>query len=278
MVQDKENNSIWIGQPAYTKNLLKSYGMQDSNPVNTPADANYKLQPATNQDEPLNQTQYQSAVGSLMYLSVNSRPDIAFSVNSLARFNSNPRKEHWSALKRVLRYLNGMINHGLIYKQGGAKHFVGYSDADWAGDLSDRKSTSGYVFMLSGGPVSWSSRKQKCVALSTAKAEYVALSAAVQECMWLRQLEAELSYDNDRPTVIFEDNQSTIAMAKNPQFHGRAKHIDIRHHFVREQLAHGTIQLEYCPTTEMTADIFTKGLNGERFKTLREKAGILELH
>ena len=278
VVQDKESNSIWIGQPAYTKNLLKSYGMQDSNPVNTPADANSKLQPATNQDEPLNQTQYQSAVGSLMYLSVSSRPDIAFAVNNLARFNSNPRKEHWSALKRVLRYLNGTINHGLLYKQGGPEHFVGYSDADWAGDLSDRKSTSGYVFMLSGGPISWSSRKQKCVALSTAEAEYVALSAAVQECMWLRQLEAELSGDNDTPTVIFEDNQSTIAMAKNPQFHGRAKHIDIRHHFVREQLAHGTIQLEYCPTTEMTADIFTKGLNGERFKNLREKAGILELH
>ena len=252
--------------------------MQDSNPVNTPADANSKLQPATNQDEPLNQTQYQSAVGSLMYLSVSSRPDIAFAVNNLARFNSNPRKEHWSALKRVLRYLNGTINHGLLYKQGGPEHFVGYSDADWAGDLSDRKSTSGYVFILSGGPVSWSSRKQKCVALSTAEAEYVALSAAVQECMWLRQLESELSGDNDTPTVIFEDNQSTIAMAKNPQFHGRAKHIDIRHHFVREQLAHGTIQLEYCPTTEMTADIFTKGLNGERFKNLREKAGILELH
>ena len=278
VVQDKESNSIWIGQPAYTKNLLKSYGMQDSNPVNTPADANSKLQPATNQDEPLNQTQYQSAVGSLMYLSVSSRPDIAFAVNNLARFNSNPRKEHWSALKRVLRYLNGTINYGLLYKQGGPEHFVGYSDADWAGDLSDRKSTSGYVFILSGGPVSWSSRKQKCVALSTAEAEYVALSAAVQECMWLRQLESELSGDNDTPTVIFEDNQSTIAMAKNPQFHGRAKHIDIRHHFVREQLAHGTIQLEYCPTTEMTADIFTKGLNGERFKNLREKAGILELH
>ena len=220
--------------------------MQDSNPVNTPADANSKLQPATNQDEPLNQTQYQSAVGSLMYLSVNSRPDIAFAVNNLARFNSNPRKEYWTALKRVLRCLNGIINHGLLYKQDWPEHFVGYSDADWAGDLSDRKSTSGYVFILSGGPVSWSSRKQKCVAFSTAEAKYVALSAAVQECIWLRQLKAELTGDNDTPTVFSEDNQSTIAMVKNPQFHERAKHIDVCHHFVREQLAHGTIQLEYC--------------------------------
>ena len=278
VVQDKGNNYIWIGQPAYTKNLLKSYGMQDSNPTSTPVDVNSKLQPAKDTDEPLNQTKYQSAVGSLMYLAVSTRPDISYAVNNLARFNSNPQKEHWTALKRVLRYLNGTINHGLLYKQGGPERLVGYSDADWAGDLSDRKSTSGYIFMFSGGPVSWSSKKQKCVALSTAEAEYVALSAAVQECIWLRQLEAELSSTNDVPTLIFEDNQSTIGMAKNPQFHGRAKHIDIRHHFVREQLAHGTIQLKYCPTTEMTADILTKGLNRERYSKLREKASILELH
>ena len=278
VVQDKGNNYIWIGQPAYTKNLLKSYGMQDSNPTSTPVDVNSKLQPAKDTDEPLNQTKYQSAVGSLMYLAVSTRPDISYAVNNLARFNLNPQKEHWTALKRVLRYLNGTINHGLLYKQGGPERLVGYSDADWAGDLSDRKSTSGYIFMFNGGPVSWSSKKQKCVALSTAEAEYVALSAAVQECIWLRQLEAELSSTNDIPTLIFEDNQSTIGMAKNPQFHGRAKHIDIRHHFVREQLAHGTIQLKYCPTTEMTADILTKGLNRERYSKLREKASILELH
>ena len=196
-------------------------------------------------------------------------------MNNLARFNLNSRKEHWTALKQVIRYLNGTINHGL---RGGPEPIGGYSDPDWAGDLLDRKSTSGYVFMVSGGPVSWSSRKQKCIALTTAEAEYVALCAAVQECMWSRQLEAEISGDNDTPTVIFEDNQSTIAKAKNPQFQGRAKHIDIHHHVVREQLAHRTIQLEYCPTTEMTAGIFTKGLDSERFKNIREKAGILELH
>ena len=110
-----------------------------------------------------------------------------------------------------------------------------YSDADWAGDTSDRKSTSGYIFVLSGGPVSWSSKKKKCVALSTAEAEYVALSEAAQECLWLRQLELELECPPEDPTLIFEDDQSAIAMAKNPQFHGRAKHIDIRHYFVREQ-------------------------------------------
>ena len=213
-----------------------------------------------------------------MYLAVSTRPDIAFAVNSLARFNSNPQKDHWTALKRVLRYLKGTINIGILYKQDDSDKCIGYSDADWAGDTSDRKSTSGYIFMFSGGPISWNSKKQKCVALSTAEAEYVALSGAAQECFWLRQLEKELGCSSEGPTLLFEDNQSAIAMAKNPQFHGRAKHIDIRHHFVREQVANGSIKLDYCSTTDMTADMMTKGLTREQHCKLREKAGILELH
>ena len=167
-----------------------------------------------------------------MYLTVSTRPDIAFAVYNLARFNSKPQKEHWTALKRILRYLKGTTNIGILYNQDGSDKCVGYSDANWAGDTSDRNSTSGYIFMFSGGPISWSSKKQKCVALSTAQAEYVALSGAAQEWLWLRQLEVELGYSPEGPTLIFEDIQSTIAMAKNPQFHGRAKHINIRHHFV----------------------------------------------
>ena len=278
VVQNEESQSIWIGQPAYAENLLRKHGMQDSKPTGTPTDVNSKLQPAAIQADPFKQTEYRSAVGSLMYLAVSTRPDIAFAVNNLARFNSNPQKEHWTALKRVLRYLKGTLNHGILYKQDGLDKCVGYSDADWAGDISDRKSTSGYIFMLSGGAISWSSRKQKCVALSTAEAEYVALSSAVQECIWLRQLEAELGNAIEGPSLILEDNQSAIAMAKNPQYHGRAKHIDIRHHFVREQVALGNIELQYCSTTEMTADMLTKGLNRERFCKLREETGICEIH
>ena len=276
--QSKENGSIWIGQPAYTENLLKRLGMQDSKPSHTPVEVSSKLQPANNQAEPVNQTKYQSAIGGLMYLVVSTRPDIAFAVNNLARFSSNPQKEHWTALKRILRYLKGTTNIGILYKQDGSDKCIGYSDADWAGDTSDRKSTSGYIFMLSGGPISWSSKKQKCVALSTAEAEYVALSGAAQECLWLRQLEAELGCPPEGPTLIFEDNQSAIAMAKNPQFHGRAKHIDIRYHFIREQVASGTIKIEYCATKDMAADIMTKGLTREQHCKLREKAGMIELH
>ena len=213
-----------------------------------------------------------------MYLSVSTRPDIAYAVSNIARFTTNPQKEHWTALKRVLRYLKGTTKHGILYQKEESDQFIGYSDADWAGDLSDRKSTSGYIFILSGGPISWSSRKQKCTALSTAEAEYISLSGAAQECVWLRRLSTELGCLPTGPTLIYEDNQASIAMAKNPQFHGRAKHIDIRYHFIREQIELGIIKLEYCPTEVMTADMLTKGLNGERFCKLRESTGICELH
>ena len=146
-------------------------------------------------------------------------------MNSLARFTSKPTKEHWTALKRLLRYLKGTMRHGILYTKDGSSSCVGYTDADWAGDVDDRKSTSGYVFLLSGGAISWKSQKQKCVALSTAEAEYVAMASAAQESVWLRQLIAELTNTStESPTLIFEDNQSAIAMTKNLQFHGRAKH------------------------------------------------------
>ena len=264
-VQDSKRKSTWIGQPAYTETLLKRFGMQDSKPTSTPVDIRSKLLPATDHNEPFNQSEYQSAVGSLMYLAVCTRPDIAYAVNILARFNSKPTKEHWTALKRVLRYLKGTT---LLYQQKGSDDCIGYSDAD----LSDRKSNSGYIFMLNGGPISWSSRKQKCVALSTAEADYIVLSGAAQECIWLRRLAADLGSSPQAPTLIYEDNQSSIAMTKNPQFHGRAKHIDIRYHFAREQVALGTIKLEYCPTEDMTADMLTR----ERYCKLRESASNLK--
>jgi len=165
------------------------------------------------------------------------------------------------------------MNFGLFYS--GTSGVLGYSDADWAGDVDDRKSTSGYIFQIAGGPVSWRSRKQDTVALSTAEAEYVALSSAIQEGVWIRRLLSELGSSPGGPTTILEDNQSSIAMAKTPQFHGRAKHIDIKHHFVRERVNDGSIKLKYCPTNEMVADILTKGLAQQQFSLLREKAGIV---
>lgn len=275
-VEKQESGSIWIGQPAYTESLLAEFEMQDCKPVSTPVNISSKPTKASDDDNCIDQQKYQSAIGRLMYLSVSTRPDISYAISSLARFSSKPIKEHWIALKRLFRYLRGTVNHGIMYTKEGSSTCVGYSDADWAGDVNDRKSTSGYVFMLSGGAVSWRSQKQRCVALSTAEAEYVAMASATQESVWLRQLIAELTNSSvaEAPTLIYEDNQSAIAMTKNPQFHGRAKHIDIKHHFIREQVAQGTIMLKYCPSVEMTADILTKGLSREIFCKLREKTGV----
>jgi len=213
-----------------------------------------------------------------MYLATCTRPDIAYAVGTLARFSSKPNQTHWVAAKRVLRYLKGTANLGIIFSGGDEpRSCVGYSDADWAGDKEDRRSTSGYIFQIAGGPVSWRSRKQDTVALSTAEAEYVALSSAAQECVWMRRLNTELGNPPQGPTTILEDNQSSIAMARNPQYHGRVKHIDIKHHFVREQVSSGTIELKYCPTNEMLADMLTKGLAQQQFCLLRAKAGMAPL-
>ena len=277
-VKQRDNNLIWIGQPAYISNLLSTLGMQDCKPVSTPVSSGSKLSKAKDDDECVEQKKYQSVIGSLLYLAVSIRPDISFTVSSLAKFTSKPTKEHWTALKRLLRYLRGTPNHGILYSKDGPNTCIGYTDADWAGDVDDRKSTSGYLFMLCGGAISWRSQKQRCVALSTAEAEYIAMATAAQESVWLRRLimEPTNSSPTKNPTLIYEDNQSAIAMTRNPQFHGRAKHIEIKHHFIRDQVTQGTIMLKYCPTADMVADILTKGLSSESFCKLRVKSVVVE--
>ncbi|KAF2358692.1 hypothetical protein FHG87_010554 [Trinorchestia longiramus] len=152
---------------------------------------------------------------------------------------------------------------------------IGYLDADWAGDRSDRKSTSGYCFTLSNSVITWRSVKQSCVALSTAEAEYVALAGAAQEAIWLKQLLDDLEFKTGGPMVVNEDNQSAICLAQNPKYHGRSKHIDIKFHYVRDLVRKKEIDLVYCPSNDMLADIFTKGLSAEKFSRLRSKLGVV---
>ena len=232
--QDEKTGNVWIGQPAYVESILKKFGMNNSKLVSTPIDPNTKLTKITDDEQSIDQQLYQSAIGSLLYLSGGTRPDITFSVSNLAKFSAKPSKHHWIAIKRVMRYLKGTIDFGILYTKQKSQNFVAYSDADWAGDLDDRKSTSGYLFQICGGAVSWRSKKQSSVALSTAEAEYIALASTAQEAVWLRQLTTELGSGSTEATTIYEDNQAAISMSKNPQYHGRAKHISIKYHFIRE--------------------------------------------
>ena len=257
------HEGIWIGQPTYVSSILDKFGMTNSKPVSTPVDSSQKLSFESNQP-PVDEILYQSAVGSLLYLSNWTRPDITYAVNTVAKFSSRPTEEHWTGVKRIMRYLRGTSDYGIMYTKDHESVLTGHCDADWAGDVSDRKSTSGYVFSLAGAPVSWRSKKQTCVALSTAEAEYMSLASSTQEAIWLHELMNQLDEPSTEAMVIYSDSQSAIAMAKNPQFHGRSKHIDIKYHFIRGKIADGTVKLLYCPTENMQADILTKGLSKEK--------------
>ena len=277
VLQNKQNGEVWIGQPAYTQKVLRKFNMENAKPVDTPVDISSKLVKMNEDSESANQEQFQSAVGSLLYLSTMTRPDITYAVSNVAKFCANPAKEHWIAVKRIMRYLIGTMHLGLLYRKNELKSCVGFSDADWAGDLDDRKSTSGYIFQMSGAAISWRSKKQACVALSTAEAEYIALASAAQEAVWMRQLLTDLRSKPEEATKIYEDNQSAICLAKNPQFHGRAKHIGIKYHYIREQVENGNVELSYCRTEEMVADALTKGLSRGQFRKLREMLGMDEM-
>lgn len=250
--------------------------MADAKPVQTPVDPNVKLVKTKEAQDGIDHSLYQSAVGSLLYLATWTRPDIAFAVTNVARYCAKPSKEHWTAVKRIFRYIKGTKDLGIGYCHGlSSDDILGYCDADWAGDVNDRKSTSGYVFHLAGGPISWRSKKQTCVALSTAEAEYVALAAAAQEAVWLKKMISQMGTDQRKAVTIFDDSQSAIAMTRNPQFHGRSKHIDIKYHFIRDLVEEGAVNLVYCTTKEMVADILTKGLCREQHERLKEMMGLV---
>ena len=265
---EQKKDAVAVHQSGYIRKMLIRYGMENCKPVSTPAEAKIKLQKptgsASGSNDAMKDIPYREAVGSLLYAAVVSRPDIAFVVAQLAKFVDCPAPEHWSAAKRVFRYLKGSIEQRIVYKRS-CNVLTGFCDADWGGDLDSRKSTTGFGFMLNGGPVSWKSRKQQSVALSTLEAEYMAMAETTKECIWLRALMQDLGFAQRKKTVIKVDNQSAIALAENPEFHERSKHIDIRYHFVRDAEVRGCISFEYVSTHNNPADVFTKALVAQKF-------------
>ncbi|KAH8283294.1 hypothetical protein KR054_012523 [Drosophila jambulina] len=209
-----------------------------------------------------------------MWLALSSRPDILHSVSNLAQRNKDPHSEHWTGVKHVLRYLASTKDLKLHYKSSN-KALTGYVDADWGGDKTDRKSCTGYLFYLAGGPISWKSEKQRSVALSSTEAEYMALSSACKEAISLRRLILEIGCgEPGTSTIMNTDNLSAQQLAKNPVHHSRSKHIDIRYHFVRDVVKEGQIVLKYLSTKEMIADILTKNLQKQKHWELTKKLSL----
>jgi hypothetical protein len=215
---------------------------------------------------------YRVAVGSLMYVSMGTCPDITFATLTVAQFLENPGWEHLEALKRIFRYLKGTKDLRLVYG-GEERELVGFVDADSASQ-DHRRAISGYVFMLDGGAVSWSSKKQELVTLSMTEAEYVAATHAAKEAVWLRRLITELFPSLDAPTTLYGNNQSVIVLVHGRQYHSRTKHIDIRYHFIRYIIEAGSIKLIYCPTNEQTADTLTKMLPSAKVKHFAAAMGL----
>jgi hypothetical protein len=235
------DGEIFLGQASTLQEILKRFHMQDCRPMATPLVTNWRKVDAS-RAERVDATLYRQLIGSLMYL-VNTRPDICFAVNQLSQFMVEPTRVHWVAAKHVLRYLRGTTDYGLWYRQVDGVRLEGFTDADWAGSSTDRKSTSGCIFNIGSTVVSWFSRKQRSVALSSAEAEYMAASLAACEAIWMRKLLVGLFRQRMEPTVIHCDNQSCIKLSENPVFHDRSKHIEIRYHHLRDCVQKGIVKL-----------------------------------
>jgi hypothetical protein len=228
----QRTDEIFLSQGKYTVEILKKFGMLNCKPMATPMVTNLKkLSVSSSDSDEIDPTLYRQLIGSLMYL-VNTRPDIFYAVSALSQFMSQPRQTHWIVAKHVLRYLRGTVGHGLRYTSSIDMRLQGYTDSDWAGSAVDRKSTSGCCFTLGSAMVSWCSRKQTFVALSTAEAEYIALSVAVHEAVWLHKLLAYLFGHVLDSTIIHCDNQSCVKLSENPVFHDKSKHIEIKYHYI----------------------------------------------
>ena len=248
---------ITMSQEQYLQNVMYRFNMDKCKGVKTPCD---KFIESNEDDKLIESKLYRSAVGSLVYAMMATRPDLSWSVSKLSQYLGKPTEAHWIAVKRVFRYINTTITHGLSFMKTDDLKLVGYSDSDWGSSI-DRRSTTGYCFMLSvqGGAISWKTRRQPTVALSSTEAEYMALSAATQEALYLKKLVREIDQNlSEHCITIHEDNQGAIALVDNPVHHNRTKHIDIRYHFIREQVQCNCIKIVYLLTNLMIADCLTK--------------------
>ena len=271
--RDKAASTLKLSQERLANDIIAKFGMDNAKARSVPLSQGTRL--TRSDDSPLldkDKYPYSELIGSLLYLSVCTRPDITQAVGALARHMANPRMEHWQAAKGVVRYLSQTLTYGIKYQKGSGGLHV-YCDADYGGDLDTRRSTTGFVLLLNGGAISWSSRLQPTVAMSTVEAEYMAAAATVKEALWMRVVLKELGLDNQ--VVVKCDNQGALSLLKHPISSQRSKHIDIMHHFVRERVARKEVSFVYCSTESNVADVMTKPLIPSKFEYCVANLGIV---
>ena len=279
ITRNRAAGTLKLSQSNMVVELVDSYGLSKAAPKRVPLSPSVQL--SSSIGKPLDTTKYpySALIGSLQYLASCTRPDISFTVGALGKYSSKPTTAHWTAALNVVRYLKGTAELGICYggsscsSSDNSTKVLGYSDADFAGDVDTRRSTTGYVFILNGGAISWSSRHQKTVATSTMEAEYMAQAAAAKEGLWVRKLQRNLGI-KDCTIKIFADNQAAIKLANNPTSSARSKHIDVMHHFVRERVASGEIEFEYVATASQVADALTKAVPENQFLFCRDGMGV----
>lgn len=268
---DQETGTMKICQAKYASKILQKFGMATCNPVSTPIEPKLKLL-KQEEAEPIDKP-YKQIIGSLMYLMIGSRPDLCFALNYLSRFQEKPSIEHWNCLKRLLRYVKGTTDYALVYQRSDAPAVVGYCDADWASDVVDRKSTSGFLSQVFGNTISWTSRKQGLVTTSSTEAEYVSATEAAKEALWIIKLLTDMQIKVNRPVKIFEDNVACIFPSENQETK-RLKHLDVKYYFLCDLVEQRTIKLIQISTKMQLADVLTKGLDKQSHNRLIESIGM----
>lgn len=274
--RNRSEGIIKLDQEDYIQSLLKNFGMDECRKTSAPMEISGRSSNSPEQQIKTSDIPYQSAVGALLFLVQATRPDLAFAVSTISKYNNSYDHTHWSMIKRILRYLQGTKHYRLQYRKDSISNPIGYCDASYATDIDDPWSVTGYTFILAGCAISWNSKRQSTYAQSSTEAEYLSLLSTTQEAMWVRNICLELSIIDSRPITLYCDNEGAIGLGKNAQFSSRTKHISVRHHFIRDQIDKKNIEVIFTPSNEMVANALTKATNTSKLEDFREKIGLMK--
>jgi hypothetical protein len=284
LVDNKPLRTTTMSHRQYIETTVRRFHLDNAHPISTPMEPGTKLtdsdSPDASNENDMKGTPYREIVGSALWTSLVCTPQITYAVCQVARFGNNPGRPHWEAAKRIVKYLKGKSNYGLVLggKGDNALRLTAYSDASWAEDINDRRSVSGYVVKLGDSTISWGTKRQTTVATSSTEAEYIAAGYCARHIIWLQQLLDELGANPENaPTTLYMDCKGAIDLTKDSRHHQRTKHIDVAHHYIRERVEDGSIVVEQIPSAEMLSDGLTKALPRISFEKLEKGLGLVDL-